>query len=77
MVAKLGQILIKPVDGEFRSESVCDFDELDEILQTELADIRRVDTPVILTVDSFSAALVDASRCNVVKLTDYYEVRRV
>lgn len=75
MAAKRAQLKVEPVHGELADESVCDYDELEEGLRERLADVPG-QTPAVITVDSYSAALIEQCRCDVVKFTEFYRIRR-
>ncbi|MFB6179264.1 MAG: hypothetical protein ABEI77_06025 [Halorientalis sp.] len=76
MSAKRAQLSVERIEPTHATETVCDYDELDEIVRDELGELSETaDTTV--TIDSFAAALVDACGCDVVKYTEYYRISRV
>lgn len=76
MAARMAQLKVEPVEEVPETASVCDYDEVDAVLQRTIS-AARADERSTVTVGAFQAGIVEHCECDYVKFTDYYRVRRL
>ena len=76
MTTRSALVTCEPIDEIPATASVCDFDEIrDPVGGTILAALG--DGASTVNVRPAHAAAIEACRCDVVKFTDYYRIRRI